>query len=83
MKMMLPQITCAICNKIVDEIELIDRCDSYNKEVRVWCHGEMDTCVIPDYLVREVGVHGQHQFMVGTAFNNKKLPTEMKQLIKE
>ena len=47
----IPDITCAICRKPVDEVIVCERPDIDGYEFRVSCHGDSDICVLTsEYL---------------------------------
>lgn len=74
----LPNITCSVCNKLVDDIELYYSPESMTRSFRVWCHGDTDICEITDMDLYEINPADLQQ---GVAFTTKRLQELNKQLI--
>lgn len=42
------KIRCAVCGKLVDEWRILKRPENKSLVYQVRCHGDVDTCEIPD-----------------------------------
>lgn len=65
-----PLIMCAICDKLVDTIELFRNEEKQSDVYRVTCHGDKDTCEISDYDRMMTGPQGIQD---GVAFTKKRI----------
>lgn len=63
-----PRIMCAVCQKPVDCVEWETRHDVCRLRVKVYCHGDTDTCEIPDEVLEDAATMG-----TGWAFVTKRV----------
>jgi hypothetical protein len=69
----LPSITCARCGKPVDRTEARYDMAYRRTELRVFCHGDRDTCYINDELIEQLGPEGVKQLSSGIAFSSDRI----------
>lgn len=62
-------LKCARCNKPVERIELYENIRQRTLEIKVWCHGEEDTCTITEHFM----IEALAPLKEGVAFNTRKL----------
>lgn len=73
--MSLPKITCAVCDKLVDEVEMeVSHYDDFF-HFYVKCHGQTDRCKIPRYMIED-GL----DLSQGRAFTTKIIEAPVKRL---
>lgn len=63
------RITCAICDKPVDQMRMDYDVANGRHIVTVWCHGDTDTCEIPEVEL----ARGQIDVTSGRAFTTKRI----------
>lgn len=65
-------VRCAVCNKPVDEVLVSQNyyMDAVTVEAR--CHGDKDTCLIPEMLLADLDKAAMEQMLqTGVAFANR------------
>jgi hypothetical protein len=66
------RVRCQQCDKLVDRWELEYLEERRETHVRVWCHGDADTCIVRDSDVRDAGP--AMNWDEGTAFTTARIP---------
>jgi hypothetical protein len=66
----IPFITCAICNRQVDKIEMERNIFSNSVVYRVECHGDTDRCEIDSQELLMIPIES---YSSGVAFSTKKI----------
>jgi hypothetical protein len=69
-RQVLPLITCAVCGKYVDRVEVMRNFADRSVGVKVWCHGDTDEMKVDEMIVAEFG---EDQFREGTAFTTRRI----------